>query len=102
MTMAKWEDPEDRVTDEGCWRRSDDNRFPNPTIDLKKTVSEQREEIAAAQNHDTKIIMAHEFRENPEGFQAMAHAIADSYNEQHSLKVGEELPEQLRKEEDNG
>ncbi len=98
--MGKWEEgKEERETDAGCWRKADDNRFPNPTIDLEKTVEEQREETAAVQNHDTKVIMAHEFRENPEGFKAMAEAVADSYNEAHSLKVGKELPEQLRKED---
>jgi hypothetical protein len=102
--MGKWEeDPEERETDEGCWRRADDNRLPNPSINLMKTEEfDERDEAANQSNHDTKVIMAHEFREDPEMFKEVAQSVAESYNEQHCLKVGGELPAELRKEEGDG
>jgi hypothetical protein len=82
------------VTNEGCWKAVNDNLRPNPPFD-PDILEEQREEIAKAQNHDTKVIMAHEFREDPEGFKALTKAVVDSYNEEHTLVAGGELPEQL-------
>ena len=43
---------------------------------------------------ETKIIMAHECRENSEGFKEIAQTIVDAYNEANKLRVGRELPEE--------
>ncbi|KKN92426.1 hypothetical protein LCGC14_0209170 [marine sediment metagenome] len=93
-----------RVTNEGCWKSSDDNRIPNPPVDGVHQEDKHYDKVTAGKKHDTKVIMAHEFRENPEGFQAMAQTVVDSYNEENSLEVGGELPEILtkEKEESNG
>ena len=94
---AKRQPGENRETDAGVWRAVDDNRLPNPEYSVVD-ADERDDTLADTKQNNTKVIMAHELRENPEGFKAMAEAVADSYNEAHALKVGEELPEQLKKE----
>jgi hypothetical protein len=60
---------------------------------------DEREETANQSEHDTKVIMAHEFREDPEMFKEVAEAVANSYNEQHKLEVGGKLPPELERKE---
>ncbi len=81
-----------RVINESCWKAVDDNLLPNPPFDLKWEEDEAYVKASKKQSYDTKVIMAHEFRENPEGFQSIAQTVADSYNDQHKLRVGEDLP----------
>ena len=82
----------------GRWQAADDNRIP--PADLRNIDEyDEREEAANVSKHDTKVIMAHEFREDPEMFKTIAESVADSYNEAHCLKVGGELPAELEKKE---
>lgn len=88
-----------RMTDSGRWQAANDNRIPPP--DLRNIEEyDEREEAANQSKHDTKVIMAHEFREDPELFKTVAGAVADSYNDQHKLVVGGDLPAELEKEKE--
>ena len=112
MSKRRHNPKDNRVTDAGCWKAVNDNTLPNPADpdpdpDPKRpksrenlSLDEWEKRVTEAQKHDTKVIMAHEFRENPDGFKAMAQAVADSYNDQHKLVVGEELPLGLKEEDD--
>jgi ERCC4-related helicase len=89
-----------RITNESCWKAVDDNLLPNPPHDTEHPKDEVLAGLVKEDINKTKIIMAHEFRENAEGFKAMAEDVADSYNNQHKLRVGEELPVGFKEEED--
>lgn len=92
--MARYQQGRDpRVTNESCWKSTDDNLLPNPPPNLKHEVDAHYAKLIADQKHDTKVIMAHEFRENPKGYKEMQQAVADTYNEANKLVVGEDLPE---------
>jgi hypothetical protein len=91
-----------RVTNESCWKAVDDNLLPNPPYNAEHPKDEVLAGLVKEDTNKTKIIMAHEFRENPDGFKAMAEDVADSYNSQHKLRVGEDLPKGFKEEEDDG
>ena len=86
----KVKDP--RTTNESCWKALNDNLLPNPPFNVEHSKDEVFADRVEKNVVSTKIIMAHEFRENPDGFNSMAQAIADSYNDQHKLHVGGSLP----------
>ena len=88
-----------RVTSEGIWKPTDDCLLPNPPLDAEHGEDKVFDEEIKEKKHDTKVIMAHEFRENPEGFKTVAQKVADSYNEANCLEVGGELPDVLEKKE---
>ena len=90
-----------RMTNESCWKAHDDNLLPNPPLDTQYDPDPVLSEKMERPTDVVKIIMAHELRENLEGFKSMAEQVAKSYNQQHELIVGEELPLGL-KEKDNG
>ncbi len=98
-----WQPSKDpRVTNESCWKATDDNLLPNPpTSKEHEMVDEVYAEATKEQSHDTKVIMAHEFRENPDSFKAVAQQVADSYNDQHALTVGGDAPIDFDEEESN-
>ena len=92
--MAKYKEGRDpRVTNESCWKAVDDNLIPNPPQDTKHETDKLYAKTIAEDVKKTKIIMAHEFRENPEGFKEIAQSVVDAYNEANKLEVGKELPE---------
>lgn len=91
--MAKYEQGRDpRVTNESCWKAQDDLRLPNPPQDTEHAKDKLYAKKTADGVLKTKIIMAHEFRENPEGFKEIAQNVADTYNEANELRVGGEVP----------
>ena len=81
-----------RVTNESCWK-GNDNLIPNPPQDTEHAEDKLYTQMTAENKHNTEIIMAHEFRENPEGFKDIAQAVVDAYNEANTLSVGGEIPE---------
>lgn len=85
MSYQQGRDP--RVTNEACWKGGKDNLLPNPPYDAESDKDEEIEGPVKKAKNDVKVIMAHEFRENPEGLRSIAEAIVDSYNEQHSITV---------------
>ncbi len=91
--MALYKEGRDpRVTNESCWKGNDD-WIPNPPQDTKHDEDSIYAKVVAENIHSTKIIMAHEFRENPEGFKGIAQAVVDAYNEANTLSVGGVIPE---------
>ena len=82
-----------KVTNESCWKPVNDNLLPNPPQDTKHDDDKLYAKMTDEKRHTTKIIMAHEFRENPEGFKEIAQSVADAYNEANKLEVGKEIPE---------
>lgn len=95
----QWQQPKDpRVTNESCWKSTDDNLLPNPPINLEHEVDKHYEKLTCKNVSDTKVIMAHEFREDPDSFKAVAQQVADSYNDQHALTVGGRPPIELMEE----
>ena len=104
-SMAEYKQLKDaRVTNESCWKGSNDHSLPNPPINIKHAVDELYAKMTDNKLNVTKIIMAHEFRENPEGFKSIAQDVVDAYNKAHTLSVGGEVPESLdiEKEARNG
>ena len=82
-----------RVTNESCWKGPNDNLIPNPPQDTEHAEDTIYAKVVAENIHSTKIIMAHEFRENPEGFKDIAQSVVDAYNEANTLTLGGEIPE---------
>lgn len=92
--MAKYKEGRDpRVTNESCWKAVNDNLLPNPPQDTKHEADKLYTKMIAEDVTKTKIIMAHEFRENPEGYKDIAQSVVDAYNEANTLSVGGEIPE---------
>jgi len=92
--MAKYKEGRDpRVTNESCWKAVDDNLLPNPPQDTRHEPDKLYAKTIAKDIEKTKIIMAHEFRDNPDGYKQIAQVVVDAYNEANQLRVGEELPE---------
>ena len=82
-----------RVTNESCWKGPEDNLIPNPPQDTEHADDKLYTEMTDENKYKTEIIMAHEFRENPEGFKDIAQAVVDAYNEANIISVGGEIPE---------
>ena len=94
--MALYKEGRDpRVTNESCWKGNDNlgNKLPNPPQDTEHADDRLYAKVVAENKHNTEIIMAHEFRENPDGFKDIAQTVVDAYNEANTLKVGGEIPE---------
>ena len=113
--MAKFDDVDHK---EGVWRKSDDLRFPEKHYQPPKAVTVTNEScwhdrdmipnppeseehqmedkwynhVAAKGVNKTKIIMAHEFREDAESYDAVRQQIADAYNDAHALTIGGRTP----------
>jgi CRISPR/Cas system CSM-associated protein Csm4 (group 5 of RAMP superfamily) len=100
LTKDPWKGARDpRVTNEACWKATGDNLIPNPPISKEhQMIDEHYTEMVAEDVKKTKIIMAHEFRENPKGLRSIAQAVVDSYNEQHqiSTELGEGGEDELQ------
>ena len=78
------------ITNESCWHVSE--MIPNPPESDDHQKDTHYKKITAGDVHNTKVIMAHEFREDPESYGSVRQQIADSYNDAHSLIVGEKSP----------
>ena len=78
------------VTNESCWH--DRDMIPNPPKEEHQMVDQYYKTVTAKDVNKTKIIMAHEFREDPDSYSSVRQQIADSYNDAHALVVGEEPP----------
>ena len=99
--MAKYQQGRDpRVTNESCWKGPMDNLLPNPPQDTKHEVDSVYAKVVAENKHNTEIIMAHEFREHPDGFKEIAQLVVDAYNEVNTLSVGGECPTSIATEEE--
>lgn len=82
----------DEPTNDGCWKATNDNRLPNPPLEIEAEIKTHKE----SDKLTTKIrnIMEYEFEEYPESFQAVKQEIADSYNKAHTIQPGKPFPEQ--------
>ena len=78
------------VTNESCWHVSD--MIPNPPESDDHQKDAHYKKMTAKDVNKTKIIMAHEFREDSESYDSVRQQIADSYNDAHALTVGEKPP----------
>ncbi len=79
------------ITNESCWH--DRDTIPNPPeSEVHQTVDEHYKKAASKDVNKTKIIMAHEFQEDPESYGSVRQQIADSYNNAHMLTVGKKPP----------
>lgn len=94
----KCRDP--RITNESCWKSTSDNLLPNPPPEIVEEKDEEYDKLVDPISNKMQIIMEHELKENPEGFKAIAQAVADCYNEANTLKVGEELPAGFKEKTD--
>ena len=87
------------VTNESCWHVTD--MIPNPPKSkVHDMVDKVYTEMSAENKHNTEIIMAHEFREHPEGYKDIAQTVVDAYNEANTLSVGGKLPDSLDTEKE--
>ena len=85
------------VTNESCWH--DRDMIPNPPeSEEHQMVDNYYKKMTAKDVNKTKIIMAHEFREDSESYDSVRQQIADSYNDAHALTVGESPPIDIEEE----
>ena len=79
------------ITNESCWH--DRDMIPNPPESEEHQLEDNYyTKMTAKDVNKTKIIMAHEFREDSESYDSVRQQIADSYNDAHALTVGEKPP----------
>lgn len=102
----KWEEPtswdyskpEEIDMTGGHWQAVSDMRIPKPSINDNNINKPDKSARPSYDILKTKIIMAHELKDNPESYRNVAKTIVDAYNKAHTIKVfGEEEEE----EEDN-
>ena len=79
------------ITNESCWHERE--MIPNPPESKEhQMVDEHYKKVASKDINKTKIIMAHEFQEDPDSYTAVRQQVADSYNNAHMLTVGKKPP----------
>ena len=86
------------VTNESCWHETP--MVPNPPQDSEHAADELYAEMTDETRYKTEVIMAHEFREHPEGYKDIAQSVVDAYNEANALTVGGKLPDNLDTEKE--